>query len=397
MKVKISENGNSYPDIKIEDKYVYIRTEHYSGQEDQENASWKLWIPYRLQQNIIRRLHDTPTAAHGGIVKTLDLLRRNFYWPGMVRDVREYIRNCDICKSTKAPNIILKPPMGNHIYSTRPFQRLYVDLLGPYPRSKSGFIGLLIVLDHLTKFHWLCPLRKFTSINIQNYLEQNIFHTYGVPEVIVSDNGSQFKANDLNAFFTKYGIKHVYTAYYSPQSNASERVNRSLIAGIRAYLKSDHRLWDEQLSAISCALRNSCHQAIKISPYHALFGFDMITHGSSYALLGKLQMVDEPSAKISRDDHLHLIRKDLRKYIKEAYERNQKQYNLRTKPQTFKINQEVFRRNFAQSNMGKNFNAKLCPVFVKARIREKLGNHYYVLEDLRGKLVGTYHGKDIRP
>lgn len=291
----------------------------------------------------------------------------------------------------------MKPPMGNQVVSVRPFQRLYIDLLGPYPRSKAGYIGLLIVLDHLTKFHWLCPLRKFTSVNIQNYLEQNIFHTYGVPEVIVSDNGSQFKANDLNAFFTKYGITHTYTAYYSPQSNASERVNRSLIAGIRAYLKNDHRLWDEQLSAISCALRNSHHQAINISPYHALFGFDMITHGSSYELLRKLQLLEEPTAKISRDDHLQLIRHNLKRYIKEAFDKNRSQYNLRSRPQTFNVNQEVFRRNFAQSNMEKNFNAKLSPVFIKARIREKLGNHYYVLEDLQGKLVGTFHGKDIRP
>lgn len=77
---------------------------------------------------------------------------------------------------------------------------------------------------------------------------------------------------NLNAYFTSMGIKHVYTALYSPQSNASERVNRSIIAGIRAYLKADHTKWDNNLSAISCALRNT-------SPYHALFGFNMTPMG----------------------------------------------------------------------------------------------------------------------
>lgn len=291
----------------------------------------------------------------------------------------------------------MKPPMGNPAISIRPFQRLYIDLLGPYPRSKSGFIGLLIVLDHFSKFHWLCPLRKFSSQNIQDFLEKNIFHMYGVPEVVISDNGSQFKSNELNAFFTSYGINHTYTAYYSPQSNASERVNRSIIAGIRAYLKTDHRQWDEKLSIISCALRNSYHQSTKCSPYHALFGFNMVTHASSYDLLRKLSLLDEPSTTINRDDQLQLIRQDIRKCIKQAYDRNQFQYNLRSKPQDFKVNQEVFRRNFVQSNFAKGFNAKLAPVFVKARIREKIGNHYYILEDLQGKLIGTYHGKDIRP
>lgn len=239
-------------------------------------------------------------------------------------------------------------------------------------------------------------MRKFTSSAIKDFLLSQIFHVFGVPETIVSDNGSQFKANDLNAFFTSYGIKHVYTALYSPQVNASERVNRSLIAGIRAFLKDDHRLWDQNRSSISCALRNSTHQSIKCSPYHAIFGFDMVTHASEYDLLKKLNLLNEPVTTLCRDDQLQLIRTNLRKHIKEAFEKNQSQYNLRTRIQTFNIGQEVYRRNFAQSNFEKGFNAKLSPVFLKAKIREKLESHYYVLEDMDGKVVGTFHGKDIR-
>lgn len=396
LKKQIRADQNKYPDIKIIDRFIYYRTENYSGDEIQEQNSWKLWIPSKLRKDIISNAHDVPVAAHGGMAKTLELLRRTFFWPGMVRDVREYIRNCEVCKMTKASNIILKPPMGQLMESVRPFQRLYVDLLGPYPRSKSGHIGLLIVLDHLSKFHWLCPLRKFTATPIKDFLLQHIFHVYGVPECIVSDNGSQFRSNELNAFLTELGINHIYTALYSPQSNASERVNRSLIAGIRAYLKNDHKQWDQNLSSISCALRNAYHQTINCSPYHALYGFDMITHGSSYELLRKLQLLEEPSVKINKDDSLQLIRKDLRQHIKDAYEKNQHNYNLRTRIQNFAVGQVVYRRNFAQSSAEKSFNSKLSPVFVKSRIKEKLGNHYYLLEDVEGKTIGTYHGKDIR-
>lgn len=397
LKNKLMEEPAKFPDLKIVDKYIYYRTNHYSGDETQEQNSWKLWIPFRLRQNTISRSHDSPITAHGGMSKTLDLLRRYFFWPGMVKDVRNYVRECEICKSTKAPNCVLKPPIGAPAISLRPFQRLYIDLLGPYPRSKDGHIGLLIVLDHLTKIHWLCPLKKFTSNLIQNFLQKDIFHVYGVPESIISDNGSQFRANDLNAFFTQYGIEHIYTAFYSPQANASERVNRSLIAAIRAYLKNDHREWDQRLSFISCALRNSFHQSINCSPYHGLFGFDMVTHASSYGIMRQLKLLNEPTLQLSRDDQLQLIREDLKKHIKDAYERNKSHYNLRTRPITFKIGQEVFRRNFAQSNFEKGFNAKLSPLFIKSKVREKIGNNYYILEDMQGKLVGTFHSKDIKP
>lgn len=396
LKDKILREQSKYPDIKVVDNFIYIRTEHYSGEANQEEKSWKLWIPLKLQKDIINRAHNDPISSHGGMVKTIELIRRHFYWPGLVKDVRDHIRNCDTCKSTKTPNQSLKPEMGKPALSVRPFQRLYIDLLGPYPRSKSGFIGLLIVLDHLTKYHWLFPMRKFTSASIIEYLQKQIFHLYGVPETIVSDNGSQFRANDINAFFTAYGISHIYTAVYSPQSNASERVNRSVIAGIRAYLKSDHRLWDENLSKISCALRNSYHQAIQTTPYHAMFGLDMITHGSSYTLLKNLHLLNEPTYHLSRDDNLSLIRLNLRKHIREAYEVNRKQYNLRARPVNFNIGQEVFRRSFAQSSSEQKFIAKLSPLFIKCRIREKLGKHYYLIEDLQGKIVGTYHAKDLK-
>ncbi|XP_059222061.1 uncharacterized protein K02A2.6-like [Stomoxys calcitrans] len=290
----------------------------------------------------------------------------------------------------------MRPPMGNPTVTIRPFQRLYIDLLGPYPRSRSGNISFLIVLDHLTKFHWLCQLKSFTSKNIIRYLESNVFHIYGVPEIVVSDNGTQFRANDFNKFLTSYGVKHIYTALYSPQSNASKRVNHSLIAGIRAYLGKDHRCWDETISAISCSLRNSFHESISSSPYHDVLGMDMITHASSYPLLRNLTLLDEPFS-LSKDDRMQLCRRDLRQRIRESYERNRRQYDLRSRPQTFQVGQEVYRRNFAQSSAEKNFSAKLSPMFIKARVRKKCGNNYYILENLQGKLDGIYHAKDIRP
>lgn len=332
LRKKIQENASKYPDIRIVDKFVYIRIEHYTGNEDQEAYTWKLWIPEKMRIDIIKRFHNSPIAAHGGMGKTLNLIRRNFYWPGMVTDVRNFVRDCETCRTTKYPNFILRPEMGQPVKTLRPFQRLYVDIIGPYPRSKNGYLGICIVLDHLTKFHWLCPLKKFTSGPIQNFLLSQIFHIYGIPEQLVSDNGSQFKANEFNAFLTSLGIKHVYTALYSPQSNASERVNRSIIAGIRAYLKGDQRMWDEHLSYISCALRNSVHQSIKCSPYYATFGFNMITHGDSYALLNNLHLLEESDVQLERQDQLQLIRKDLRKHIASAYDTNKSQYNLRARP-----------------------------------------------------------------
>lgn len=155
-------------------------------------------------------------------------------------------------------------------------------------------------------------------------------------------------------------------------------------------------MWDEQISAISCALRNAVHQAIKCSPYFATFGLNMITHGDSYALLKNIHLLDESIQPIRREDQLAVLRKDLRDQIAKAHVINRDHYNLRARPIAYSIGQIVFRRNFAQSNAEKRFNAKLAPLFIKAKVKSKVGNNYYILEDIEGNSVGTYHAKDMR-
>ena len=106
----------------------------------------------------------------------------------MARDVKAYIQSCDDCKIIKPTNQTLRPPMGNQFNTTRPFQRLYCDFLGPYPCTKMKNCQLFIVVDHLTKFLFLKPLRAATSNNVIEFFQHEIFCTYGVPQYIHSDN-----------------------------------------------------------------------------------------------------------------------------------------------------------------------------------------------------------------
>lgn len=131
-------------------------------------------------------------------------------------------------------------------------------------------------------------------------------------------------------------------------------------------------MWDEDLSAISCALRNSVHQAIKCHPYFATFGFNMITHGDSYTLLKNIRLLDESTYPIHREDQLALMRTELRGQVAKAHDINRVHYNLRTRPISYSIGQLVFRRNFAQSNAEKRFNSKLAPLFIKAKVKSKV-------------------------
>lgn len=268
-------------------------------------------------------------------------------------------------------------------------------MIGPFPRSKKGHIGILIILDHFSKFTFLKPLRKFISKDIINYLSTEIFPCYGVPEVLVSDNGPQFKCNDFKSFLAKFGVKHMLTAVYSPQANASERVNRCINEALRCYIRRDQRDWDCYTHKINCSLRNSIHQTIGRSPYQVVFGQTMITHGQDYKLLEKLKLLEDADVRIERQDQFAIIRDEICKLMRKAYDKNVRTYNLRSCKKDFTIGQTVIRRNFVQSSKIHNFNSKLAPIGIKARVLRKVGHTSYELQDLDSNSIGVYHGKDI--
>ena len=192
-KAKLILENDCCPDLRVVDGIFYKRIDFCTGDELQVNSAWKVLVPRELMESLICHAHNPPMSSHGGVAKTLERLKRNFYWPRMASQVRTYISQCEICKQIKAPNTTLRAPMVSPFKSERPFQRLYMDIIGPYPRSAKGNLAILIILDHVTKFHFLHPLRKLSSSSICSFVEEQVFHMFGVPEFVVTDNGYNFE------------------------------------------------------------------------------------------------------------------------------------------------------------------------------------------------------------
>ena len=288
--------------------------------------------------------------------------------------------------------------MGQQIVVDRPFQFLYMDLLGPYPRSRDGHTTLLVCLDKFTKFAFAHPLRTATAENIIKFLRSNVFSVFGIPEVIYTDNGAQFKSEKFLSTLRKHGIQALNTPVYCPQSNAAERINRSILAAIRSYLKTDQKDWDKYIYEILSSLRSSIHQAIQVSPFKALFGYEMVQHGSQYELLRKLDSISDVQniTHEDRNERIKMVHEFLKKNLEKAHKQYERAYNLRSRPVQFVQGQTVFKRNVILSDKIKHINAKLCPKFVQCRVKKVLGQNRYELENESGKSVGIYHAQDLR-
>jgi len=102
---------------------------------------------------------------------------------------------------------------------------------------------------------------------ICDFLQSQVFFTFGVPEVILADNGSQIRSSLLQAFLTRFSVSHKCTAIYSPQVNASERLNRLVLAAISAYIGVDRTNWNTNLIENNGALRSAIHRSTVYSSY----------------------------------------------------------------------------------------------------------------------------------
>ncbi|XP_044573301.1 uncharacterized protein LOC123257614 [Drosophila ananassae] len=145
-------------------------------------------------------------------------------------------------------------------------------------------------------------------------------------------------------------VTQVFTAVHSPQANASERVNRSVIAGSEG----------------------------------------------TYKLMRELGIMEDSEIRLSKEDSLEVARAQAQKALARQTEKNERLYNVRSREVAYREGQEIFRRNFKQSNFAVGYNAKLGPRYVKARVRKRTGRATYELEDMQGRAIGTYHAKDLK-
>jgi len=181
----VESNREHLPDLKVDGGLIFKRMKNPKMDEELKGSEWKLWIPQSLTHSLVERAHSDPKAGHGGMTNTLEILRRQFYWPGMTIQVRAYVRGCEVCKESKAPNFRMQVGIGRRVETQRPFQKLYIDFLGKYPRSKSGHAWIFIVVDHFSKYTFLKAMKEATASNFVNFLVNEVFYKFGVPETII--------------------------------------------------------------------------------------------------------------------------------------------------------------------------------------------------------------------
>lgn len=285
-------------------------------------------VPTELQSTLLKEFHDSPMeGGHLNEVKTLHKLRERFYWKNMPKDVHQHIKTCDPCQKRKVPP---SKPLGflqKVPHPSLPFQKILLDVIGTITPPSNKYKYILTISDSYSRMAFAYCLKTADAKSISDCLLK-LFYIFGVPSVIVTDRGTEFKNNLLTCLDVALGYSHIYASAYSPHVVGEvERFNGVLSSIISHYVHSKPNKWSGYVSQAVFCYNNSVHHVLKLQkPSFLFFGYDVNLPSDTIlalpqcekTMLDRLRVMQEV-----RDTLPHLLAK---KHARQAkyYDRNKK-------------------------------------------------------------------------
>ena len=304
-------------------------------------------VPKALRSKVLAYSHEHPMAGHLGQKRTAERIRREFWWPGCGLEIRRYCLSCDICQRTAPKHLTKKVPLGKMPIFDTAFKRVAVDIIGPItPMSESKCQYVLTMIDYATRYPEAVPLKNVKAETVADAL-WNFWTRLGIPETVLSDNGSQFTCELMREVEKLLRIKHKVCSVFHPAGNGLvERLNGSLKTSLRKMCIDQPKKWDTFIPALLFALRETPQESLGFSPFELLYGR---TVRGPMQLLRQIWTEDDVSDE-ERTTAEYIV--DLRNKIEEtcklarenlmkASRKQAKYYNQKAKPRTIAVNAKV--------------------------------------------------------
>ena len=143
----------------------------------------------KLQAEIIRLYHNILVEDHGGQWKIVELVTRNFWWPGVTKEIKQYMEGCDACQWNKNHTEQLVGKLMPNSIPEKPWTYILVDFITKLPLAQ-GYDSILVVVDRLTKIvHFIPTMEKILAEGLARLFRDNMWKLHGLLESIILDRG----------------------------------------------------------------------------------------------------------------------------------------------------------------------------------------------------------------
>ncbi len=252
---------------------ILVRNTYLTSKQGPQRDITQIVIPQQLVPTILYRIHSAPHAGHSGRNRSLLQAILRFYWPTMCIDILKYIDNCHFCAENHG-SVKKTVPIQSYPIPTEPWQTRAVDLL-KLPITTEGHTQLMVVIDHFSHFLLLVPLKDKQAKSVARALIDEVLCKFNTLKTLLSDNGSEFNNQILEAICKEYGIVKINIVPYHTASNGMvERQNRKIIQQLRTLVGDISSSWHEWMSQVMASLNSAIHTSIGDTPHFIIFGQD---------------------------------------------------------------------------------------------------------------------------
>ena len=224
----------------------------------------RIVIPGPLRDHVINNLH----SAHQGVSSMLSRATASLYWPRMTNDIHTARSSCRAC-NRNAPSQARLPPTAPELPTT-PFEKIaadFFDLRGKH---------FLVIADRLSGWTEVVQVKAGSpSAGSKGLCDalRTIFITFGVPNEISSDGGSEFTSGETQDFLSRWGTRHRLSSAYFPQSNGraevAVRVTKRLL---EENMDTNGNLNNDKVARALLQQRNTPDKECNLSPAQVLLG-----------------------------------------------------------------------------------------------------------------------------
>lgn len=297
--------------------------------EDGKDRRLQLLVPKKRVPEVLRQLHSEVSGGHLGVNRTMERLRQRFYWVKCKEDVKDWCRKCEVCASSNGPQPRRKAPMRQYNVGS-PFERIAIDIAGPFPTSDQGNKYILVAMDYFTKWAEAYALPNQEATTVADVLIKEFISRFGVPRELHSDQGRNFESEIFQRMCEVLGIHKTRTTALHPQSDGMvERMNRTMGKYLSKVVSDHQRDWDQYIPLFLLAYRSSVHASTNESPANVLFGREL-------RLPCDLQFGIKPGEDVAGEDYVSKLRAKMedihervRSNIQSASDRMKENYDVK--------------------------------------------------------------------
>ena len=233
-------------------------------------------VPQAWRRRVFDSVH---LLSHPGTKITRKLVSSKFVWHGLNKQITEWARTCIRCQRAKVHRHT-KAPLSKFEPTTRRFDHIHVDIVGPLPESQ-GHSYLLTATDRFTRWLEAIPIPNMETSTVARAYLQNWVARFGIPRQMTSDRGRQFISELWSAMSNLLGTELHHTTAYHPQANGLiERSHRDLKASLKCRLSGPN--WVDELPWVLLGLRTVPKEDVGTSSAELVYGTPLTVPGDFF-------------------------------------------------------------------------------------------------------------------